>query len=247
MLVVAAWYVVIWRYRLRAPLRPRLLALNIPAIVAIAVPAVLTNLTSPLATAYAARQMAPFGDDAVAAFAVIIRLVPVGFALLFSLSAAVAPIVGQNAGAARYDRVRQTLTVALQFNWLTVAVIGLSLFLLRDALPQWFKLDDNAAALLRFYCSGASLLFGFKGMIFSINAAYNNLGRPFYSTASNLAGLMFGALPLISLGAWLLGPRGIILGHMAEAILTAPVCWLVVQRLITRLEASHTSPLPRQH
>ena len=84
-------------------------------------------------------------------------------------------------------------------------------------------------------------------MIFSINAAYNNLGRPFYSTASNLAGLMFGALPLISLGAWLLGPRGIILGHMAEAILTAPVCWLVVQRLITRLEASHTSPLPRQH
>jgi len=247
MLVVAAWYVVIWRYRLRASLRPRLLALNIPAIVAIAVPAVLTNLTSPLATAYAARQMAPFGDDAVAAFAVIIRLVPVGFALLFSLSAAVAPIVGQNAGAARYDRVRQTLTVALQFNWLTVAVIGLSLFLLRDTLPQWFKLDDNAAALLRFYCSGASLLFGFKGMIFFINAAYNNLGRPFYSTASNLAGLMFGALPLISLGAWLLGPRGIILGHMAEAILTAPVCWLVVQRLITRLEASHTSPLPRQH
>ena len=99
-LVVAAWYVVIWRYRLRAPLCLRLLLLNIPAIIAIAVPAVLTNLTSPLATAYAARQMAPFGDDAVAAFAVIIRLVPVGFALLFSLSAAVAPIVGQNAGAA---------------------------------------------------------------------------------------------------------------------------------------------------
>ena len=246
-LVVAAWYVVIYRYRLRAPLCLRLLLLNIPAILAIAVPAVLTNLTSPLATAYAAREMAPFGDDAVAAFAVIIRLVPVGFALLFSLSAAVAPIVGQNAGAARYDRVRQTLTVALQFNWLTVAVIGLSLFLLRDLLPQWFKLDDSAAALLRFYCSGASLLFGCKGMIFFINAAYNNLGRPFYSTASNLAGLIFGALPLISLGAWLLGPRGIILGHMAEAILTAPVCWLVVQRLITRLEASHTSPLPRQH
>ncbi|MFC2279676.1 MAG: MATE family efflux transporter, partial [Cardiobacterium hominis] len=99
-----------------------------------------------------------------------------------------------------------------------------------------------AAALLRFYCSGASLLFGCKGMIFFINAAYNNLGRPFYSTASNLAGLMFGALPLISLGAWLLGPRGIILGHMAEAILTAPVCWLVVQRLVSRLE---TASLPR--
>ena len=241
-LVVAAWYVVIYRYHLRAPLRQRLLALNIPAIVAIAVPAVLTNLTSPLATAYAARQMALFGDDAVAAFAVIIRLVPVGFALLFSLSAAVAPIVGQNAGAARYDRVRQTLTAALQFNWLTVAVIGLSLFLLRDTLPQWFKLDDSAAALLRFYCSCASLLFGFKGMIFFINAAYNNLGRPFYSTASNLAGLIFGAIPLISLGAWLLGPRGIILGHMAEAILTAPVCWLVVQRLVSRLE---TASLPR--
>ena len=236
-LVVAAWYVILYRYRLRAPLRLKLLLLNIPAIIAIAVPAVLTNLTSPLATAFAARQMAPFGDDAVAAFAVIIRLVPVGFALLFSLSAAVAPIVGQNAGAARFDRVRQTLIAAMQFNWLTVAVVAALLFLLREPLPRWFALDDNAAALLRFFCSGAALLFGFKGMIFSINAAYNNLGRPFYSTASNLAGLLCGAVPLITLGAWLLGPRGIILGHMAEAILTAPVCWLVVMRLIARYQA----------
>ena len=236
-LVVAAWYVILYRYRLRAPLRLTLLLLNIPAIIAIAVPAVLTNLTSPLATAFAARQMAPFGDDAVAAFAVIIRLVPVGFALLFSLSAAVAPIVGQNAGAARFDRVRQTLIAAMQFNWLTVALVAALLFLLREPLPRWFALDDNAAALLRFFCSGAALLFGFKGMIFSINAAYNNLGRPFYSTASNLAGLLCGALPLITLGAWLLGPRGIILGHMAEAILTAPVCWLVVMRLIARYQA----------
>lgn len=236
-LVAAAWYVVIWRYRLRAPLCLRLLMLNIPAIVAIAVPAMLTNLTSPLATAFAARQMAAFGDDAVAAFAVIIRLVPVGFALLFSLSAAVAPIIGQNAGAARFARVRQTLLAALQFNWLTVAAIGLLLFLLREPLPQWFALDERAAALLRFYCSGASLLFGCKGVIFFLNAAYNNLGRPFYSTASNLAGLLFGAIPLISLGAWLLGPRGIILGHMAEAAFTAPVCWLIAMRLVARYEA----------
>ena len=236
-MAAVAWYCLLCRYRLRAPLAPHLLAADIPAITAIAFPAMLTNLTSPIATAYAARSMAQFGDAAASAFAVIMRLVPLGFALLFSLSAAVAPIVGQNAGAARFDRVRETLYNALVFNFAVTAIVCLLLFAARDTLPGWFTLSGEAAALLRYFCSGIALLYGCKGMIFFMNAAYNNLGRPFYATAANLACLTCGSLPLISLGGHYFGARGVISGQMAEAVLVAPVCWLIVLRLTARRAA----------
>ncbi|EHM53202.1 MATE efflux family protein [Cardiobacterium valvarum F0432] len=237
-MAAVAWYCLLCRYRLRAPLAPRLLAADIPAIAAIAFPAMLTNLTSPIATAYAARSMAQFGDAAASSFAVIMRLVPLGFALLFSLSAAVAPIVGQNAGAARFDRVRETLYNALVFNFAVTAAVCLLLFAARDTLPGWFTLSGEAAALLRYFCSGIALLYGCKGMIFFMNAAYNNLGRPFYATAANLACLTCGSLPLITLGGHYFGARGVISGQMAEAVLVAPVCWLIVLRLTARRAAA---------
>ncbi|WP_298643120.1 MATE family efflux transporter [uncultured Cardiobacterium sp.] len=237
-MAAVAWYCLLCRYRLRAPLAPHLLAADIPAITAIAFPAMLTNLTSPIATAYAARSMAQFGDAAVSAFAVIMRLVPLGFALLFSLSAAVAPIVGQNAGAARFDRVRETLYNALVFNFAVTATVCLLLFAARDTLPGWFTLSGEAAALLRYFCSGIALLYGCKGMIFFMNAAYNNLGRPFYATAANLACFICGSLPLITLGGHYFGARGVISGQMAEAVLVAPVCWLIVLRLTARRAAA---------
>ena len=222
-MAAVAWYCLLCRYRLRAPLAPHLLA---------------ADLTSPIATAYAARSMAQFGDAAASAFAVIMRLVPLGFALLFSLSAAVAPIVGQNAGAARFDRVRETLYNALVFNFAVTAIVCLLLFAARDTLPGWFTLSGEAAALLRYFCSGIALLYGCKGMIFFMNAAYNNLGRPFYATAANLACLTCGSLPLISLGGHYFGARGVISGQMAEAVLVAPVCWLIVLRLTARRAAA---------
>ena len=237
-MAAVAWYCLLCRYRLRAPLAPHLLAADIPAITAIAFPAMLTNLTSPIATAYAARSMAQFGDAAASAFAVIMRLVPLGFALLFSLSAAVAPIVGQNAGAARFDRVRETLYNALVFNFTVTAIVCLLLFAARDILPGWFTLSGEAAALLRYFCSGIALLYGCKGMIFFMNAAYNNLGRPFYATAANLACLTCGSLPLISLGGHYFGARGVISGQMAEAVLVTPVCWFIVLRLTARRAAA---------
>ena len=73
----------------------------------IAIPAMLTQLATPFAAAYLTRIAAQFGDEAVAAVAIINRLVPVAFGVIFSLSSAVGPIIGQNYGAGEFGRVRR--------------------------------------------------------------------------------------------------------------------------------------------
>jgi putative MATE family efflux protein len=67
---------------------------------AIALPAVLTQIATPVGNAYVTGAIARFGDDAVAGWAIIGRLIPLAFAGLFALSGAVGPILAQMSGQA---------------------------------------------------------------------------------------------------------------------------------------------------
>ncbi|UJF24153.1 MATE family efflux transporter [Suttonella sp. R2A3] len=232
-----SWWAIIGRFRLITRWSFSAWLQDISPAMAIAFPSVLTNIATPFSAAFAARMMAPFGDGAVAAFAVVMRLVPMSLAVVFALSGAVAPIVGQNAGAGRFDRVRDTLWQALKFNWLVVVAMTTVLFLLRHQLPHWFSLNDEAVELLVLFCSGMTLLFGFNGMIFFLNASFNNLGRPFYSTLTNLARVLLGSVPLVYLGQHLFGARGVLYGYMSEGIIVSIIGWLVAQRLVARYES----------
>ena len=60
------------------------------------------------------RCFAGYGADAVAAAAVIDRLTPVAFGGLFALSGAIGPILAQNWGAGRFDRMRGVLREAVR-------------------------------------------------------------------------------------------------------------------------------------
>jgi Na+-driven multidrug efflux pump len=81
----------------------------------VAGPAVLTNLATPVAAAFVTHSVAQFGASAVAGQATIERLVPVAFGLIYSLSGAVGPVLAQNLGAKRFDRVRTGLRASLGF------------------------------------------------------------------------------------------------------------------------------------
>ena len=67
---------------------------------------VLTNVATPVASGFVASVLARFGDETVAAIAIIDRLVPVAFGGVFAISGAVGPILAQNWGAGRFDRMR---------------------------------------------------------------------------------------------------------------------------------------------
>ena len=81
----------------------------------IGVPAVLTAIANPVGNAYVTSVIAQFGDDAVAGWAIVGRVIPLAFAAIFSLSGSVGPILSQNYGAGEFQRVNSTLRNALIF------------------------------------------------------------------------------------------------------------------------------------
>lgn len=90
-------------------------SLDLSPVLAFAVPAVLTQLATPVGQAFVTRAMSDYGEQAVAGMAIISRMTPVAFGVIFALSGAVGPIIGQNIGAGQFDRVKGAFRDGLIF------------------------------------------------------------------------------------------------------------------------------------
>lgn len=196
---------------------------DLRAIMSIAFPAIVTNLAMPVSSAWIISYLAHFGDGYVAGYAVIGRITPVAFGVIFALSGAIGPIVGQNYGAKMMSRVKQSLLDALLFTVAYVLIISMVLLVSQDVIVRVFNLGAQGAELVHFFCTYVAGTFTFTGMMFVMNASFNNLGKPFYSTMLNWGRAIIGTLPFVWFGAKWMGATGVLLGQAVGGILFAMI------------------------
>lgn len=202
----------------------------------IAVPAIMTNIATPLAALLFYRVLAPFGEAAIAANTIIDRLVPLAYGVLFALSGSVGPILAQNLGAKRHDRLRQGMRDALLFAVVYCAFAWIILFVLRHQIAGLFGVTGPTAAYVAFFCMISGLTWMFIGFLFVANSAFNNLGFPLYSTAFNWGRATVGTLPPAMLGAHLAGVEGAMVGVSAGAMVFGSLAVWTAFRAIAKLE-----------
>ena len=202
---------------------------------AIGLPSVLTQIATPVGNAFVTAAIAPFGDNAVAGWAVIGRIIPVAFAALFALSASVGPILGQNMGANRHDRLQSTLRDSLKVVVGYVLVMWLLLALSSNWIANAFQAEGESREMIVFFCTFVAGSFVFNGAVFVANAAFNNLGFVLYSTALNWGRATLGVVPFIWLGAHWYGAKGVLAGYGLGVVLFGVIgvwgCFRVLDQL----------------
>ena len=239
---IAVGWAGVRRYRLLQA--PRLSAIleDLPLVARIALPAVLTNLAPSVASAFVAHALSRFGPPAIAGNVVIERLAPVAFCGLFAMSGSIGPILGQNWGAGRFDRMRGVLRGGALLTALYVAAVWLILVLARAPLARAFELQGVAAELFGFFCLASGAIWFFNGLLFLSNAAFNNLGFPFVSTGLNWGRATLGTIPPALAGAAWYGPEGVIAGTGLGSIAFGVAGLVFAFRTVGRLEGA-TPPL----
>jgi Na+-driven multidrug efflux pump len=153
---------------------------------------------------------------------------------VFALSGAIGPIIGQNAGAGLYHRVRKTLLDAIMCNIVYVLAIWVLLRLLLDLIVGAFSVSGDAELLIRFYITWLVGAFMFSGMLFIANASFNNLHRAHLATLFNFSRALLGTIPCVYLGSRWFGAPGVLAGEAVGAVLfgllaLAAVLWQVRQ------------------
>ncbi|MEL6827171.1 MAG: MATE family efflux transporter [Pseudomonadota bacterium] len=215
---------------------------DLAPIVAIAAPAMLTNVATPFGNGFVTRAISEFGDSAVAAMAVAGRLTPLAFCVIFALSGAVGPIIGQNFGAKQFGRVRGTLIKAVQFTAIYVAAMWLILLLTHGFISDSFKLSEEGANIIFWFALVVAPLFLFNGTLFVSNAAFNNLRRPLFSTFLNWGKNTIGVVPFITVGAALGGAPGVLIGQSVGGVVFGIVGFWLAYRLVNRFESGDSDP-----
>ncbi len=212
----------------------RQLKVMIRPFLVIAIPATMTQIATPFSNAYMTAVMSEFGNSAVAGWTIIGRLVPLAFVAVFTLSAAVGPILGQNLGARHYDRINSTMWNSLLFTFLYTMIVWALLAIFADQIILIFGAVDEAADLVKLF----SILIGgtylFQGGLFVANAAFNNLGYPLLSTLFNWGRATIGTIPFAWAGSYW-GPNGALIGFGSGGVIfgiaAVLVCFGVIRRL----------------
>lgn len=220
------------------------LAMDLRPVLVIAVPAILTQLATPIGQAYVTRSMAAYGEAAVAGMAIVARITPVAFGVLFALSGAIGPIIGQNYGAEKHERVRGAFRDGLIFCAVVVVVISGLLFLLRGPIAALFEAEGITLTLVYLFCGPLALAFFFNGVIFVGNAAFNNLGHPFYSTWINWGRHTIGTIPFVLVFAAWLGAPGVLIGQAVGGVIFAAVTWWLATRVMDKAVAGVDTEKP---
>ena len=219
------------------------LSVALPSIVTIAAPAILTQLATPLGQAVVTRAMANFGEAAVAGMAIVGRMTPVAFGVIFALSGAIGPVIGQNFGAGRMDRVRQAHRDGVLFCGIFTMVMTVILFALRGPIIALFGAEGVTRDLLVLFCGPLGLAFFFNGVIFVANAAFNNMGHPFRSTWINWGRHTLGTVPFVLAGGAMFGAAGVLIGQAVGGVIFAAVAAVMVRRM---MDGEAGTPAPEE-
>jgi putative MATE family efflux protein len=137
----------------------------------------------------------PFGAPAQAGFGIGLRIMQSGFLPMVALGFAVAPVAGQNFGARRPDRVRQTFKVAA-----TMAVSGMAVFALLAhiapaALIGVFSDDPAVIAVGDEYLRISSWNFVASGLIFVTASMFQAMGNTIPSLITSFTRIVVVGIP----------------------------------------------------
>lgn len=209
----------------------------------IAVPTILTQLATPVGNFLATTVMAPYGDDAMAGWAVVGRLTVVAFGGIFSLAGAIGGIFGQNFGACKYDRVRTTYRDAVLFGVAYTLVTWALLAVLGSSIAGVFELTQQGIEVVLAFSGIGAGGFVLGSALFVANSAFNSLGKPTRSTLTNWLRDGVLTLPLALLFAASFGANGVIYAQAAAGAVVGLIAAIWGWRYVVDLHRRNLPPL----
>src|SRR6516165_5538582 len=138
-----------------------------------------------------------FGPAAQAGFGVGARVMQALFLPVVALSFAVSPVVGQNFGGRRADRVRHSVYSAISIASLMMVMLTLIAFLASTALIRFFSRDPKVIAFGSEYLRIVSFNFVSSGIVFTTSSVFQGIGNTLPPLFSSLTRLVLFAVPAL--------------------------------------------------
>jgi len=224
--------------------RKQLLSLVAPAgasmihsmrkILKIGLPAASANMLTPLAMAVMTAIIAGYGAAAVAAFGVGTRLESLASIIILSLSMSLPPLISQNLGAQKMERVAAAYGLALKTVFWLQAGIYLLLIAFARPIANLFAEEQAVADIVVLFIYIMPLGYGLQGWIILTNSSFNALHYPLQALWLSIVRLFVCFVPLSYLGSLIADLPGLFIGGVVANVITAAVAYGWFQRTLKK-------------
>lgn len=178
-------------------------------ILHVGLPAMTSNVIEPLAAAVVTRLLAPMGAAVVAGFGVGSRIESIVFMVVIGIATNAAPLVGQNWGARRFDRVNEALRLCYRYCLLWGVIAAVIMWVGGEFFVTLIRDDAEVVATATSYLYIIPITIGFAGVFNTANGAFNALSKPLPPLVLSLLRLMVFYIPLALLARHWFGYLGI--------------------------------------
>ena len=219
----------------RIPRRTLFLAWRV--VVRFAIPATLGMVLMPIGSAVVTRVVASFGDAAVAAVAAASRLEVVAFVFPMALGIALMPMVAQNYGAKRFDRINQCRRFAMRFAGGFLFLAALICFVAAPHIVGWFSEDAEVKRIMVLYLRiipfgfAAVEIHRFSGFFFT------GCGRPAAAALLNALRVAVFLVPFTLLALWAGQLVWVFWARLAADLLAGAIACYAATRMTRHLYA----------
>ena len=198
----------------------------------IGIPAAGANMMTPLASGVMTAIAAGFGGNAVAAYGVGARLEPMATLLVLAMSSSLPPLISQNYGAGRLDRVREAYDLAIRFIGFWQLGIYLLLAFTAPLLASVFSQDDEVTRAISLFLWILPLGYGLQGIIILTNSSLNALHKPASALYLSIARFFVFYVPLAWAGSLYFGLEGFFAGAVCGNLMMAAISWRAFNRAL---------------
>jgi Na+-driven multidrug efflux pump len=141
----------------------------------------------------------PFGASAQAGFGIGMRIIQACFMPVVALGFAVAPVAGQNFGARRAERVKQTFYVAAGMATAGMVLVFLASQVAAQSMMRVFTNEAAVVAVGEEYLRIVSWSYIASGIIFVASSMFQAMGNTIPSLVSSFTRIVGTAIPVIFL------------------------------------------------
>jgi putative MATE family efflux protein len=191
----------------------------------IGIPAMITNAIIPVSSAIVVALVATFGVDAVAGLGVALRIEPIFLIPFYALSAVASPFFGQNFAAGHADRLLEARRVIARFCLLLGLGLAFVLMLVAGPLTGLFSQSAEIRGVATAYLSIVAWSWGAYGLVMSVNAAFNGIGKPLPGVVISTCRVIVVFLPLALTLRHFFGLTGLFTATLIANLALGAVAW----------------------
>ncbi len=207
-------------------------------VLRIGVPSIMTNLIGPVSMGVVFGLLAKYGHAVVAGFGVAVRIESLALMILMALSSSISPMVGQNWGAGRHERIDDALHFGYRFSFAWGVFIFAVLALFGRTIVGVINDDPAVIDATYHYLLIVPLTYSMMGVSMVSGSCFVALGRPMPSLILTITRMVVIYVPLALLGDHLFGYRGIFGAAAVANVVVAGASYVWVTRMVRHMRAA---------